>query len=69
MTSKGEKYYKGLDNKKADWEDPTFDINKNTMVRSDGHKEILLRENAEGINDEVIVRTNKDGTIDVLKCK
>lgn len=69
MTSKGDKYYKGLDNKKADWEDPTFDINKNTMVRSDGHKEILLRENAEGINDEVIVRTNKDGTIDVLKCK
>ena len=69
QTSKGKIYYKGYDNKKADWEDPTFDINKNTMVRSDGHKEILLRENAEGINDEVIVRTNKDGTIDVLKCK
>jgi len=51
-----------------DWYDDTMDMSLATVKRPDGRLEIALNRTNKG-DDEVIMQVNKDGTVEVRKCK
>ena len=52
-----------------DWYDPNYDLALHTTKRADGRFEVRMIENQSGKPDELIMQVNKDGTIEVRKCK
>ena len=51
-----------------DWYDPNYDMALATTKRTDGRFEIALNRTNKG-EDEMIMQVNKDGTVEVRKCK
>jgi len=52
-----------------DWYDPNYDLALHTTKRPDGRFEVRMIENQSGKPDELIMQVNKDGTVEVRKCK